>query len=173
MWRGDLWGMQLEKYQAAADGTLADLITAQVNPTAPNFLFLAQDPEVRHEYEKGWAINSLMKTHSIAIVTGHDSLAYSFREQELRKRLQDFTREDAGEARSKYGLGRDTADWTVEQTQKDIKAGGQILKASYRPFDERFTLYTGRAGGIHVRPRQEVMQHTCSLETWRLMLVDL
>ena len=163
VWRGDLWGKRLEKYQATADGTLINLKTTEVSPTAPNFLFLTHDTDVRHEYEKGWAINSVMPTNSIAIVTGHDSLAYAFSEHELRKRLRDFVEDDPEEARSKYGLGRDTADWTVEQAKKDLKAGGQVIKASYRPYDERFTFYTGRAGGFHVRPRQEVMQHLLSV----------
>jgi predicted helicase len=163
VWRGDLWGKRLEKYQATANGTLASLKTMEVNPTAPNFLFLTQDKDVRHEYEKGWAINSVMPTNSIAIVTGHDTLAYAFSEHEFSKRLRDFAEDDPEEARSKYGLGRDTADWTVEQAQKDIKAGGKVVKVSYRPYDERFTFYTGRAGGFHVRPRQEVMQHLLSV----------
>jgi predicted helicase len=162
VWRGDLWGKRLEKYQATADGTLAGLTATPANPTAPNFLFLIQDTNIRHEYEKGWSINSIMTANSIAIVTGHDSLAYAFSEQELRKRLQDFARDDPEEARSKYGLGRDTADWSVGQAQKDVKTGGQLVKTSYRPFDQRFTFYTGRARGFHVRPRQEVMQHLLS-----------
>jgi N-6 DNA Methylase len=104
VWRGDLWGKRLEKYQAAADGVLVSLKPMEVNPSAANFLFLIQDTDVRREYEKGWAINSILPTNSIAIVTGHDSLAYAFREHELRKRLRDFIEDDPEDARSKYGL---------------------------------------------------------------------
>lgn len=162
VWRGDLWGKRLEKYKATADGTVVGLITTQANPTTPNYLFLTQDADVRREYEKGWAINSIMTANSIAIVTGHDSLAYAFSEDELRKRLQAFVRQNSEEARSKFSLGKDTADWTVEQAQEDVNEGGQLVKASYRPFDERFTYYTGRVGGFHVRPRQEIMQYLLS-----------
>jgi predicted helicase len=161
VWRGDLWGKRLKKYQATADGVLRNLVTTQLNPDSPNYLFLTQDADIRREYENGWAIK-IMPTNSIAIVTGHDSLAYAFSESELRKQIRDFAESDPEKARSKYGLGRDTADWAVEEVQKDIKMGGRFVQASYRPFDERFTCYTGRAGGIHVRPRQEVMQHMLS-----------
>ncbi len=162
VWRGDLWGRRLEKYQTVSDGALGDLVSVEVNPSAPNFLFLTQDQDIRRDYEKGWSINLVMPTNSIAIVTGHDSLAYAFSEEETLRTPPGFCREDPEEARAKYGLGQDTADWTVNQIQDDIKAGGKLATASYRPFDERFTYYTGRVGGIHVRPRQEVMQHLTS-----------
>ena len=56
VWRGDLWGKRIEKYRAAADETLAGAWKSELNPSAPNYLFLIQDADVRREYENGWAV---------------------------------------------------------------------------------------------------------------------
>lgn len=162
VWRGDIWGRRLLKYQATANGTRSNLMITRLNPSAPNFLFLDQNANIGQEYEKNWAVNSIMPTNSIAIVTGHDSLAYAFDKYELKTRLRIFSEENPEVARSNNQLGRDTADWTIEQAQDDVKTGGQLVTANYRPFDERQTFYSGRVGGFHVRPRKEVMQYVLS-----------
>jgi len=35
----------------------------------------------------------------------------------------------------------------------------RFTKISYRPFDDRWTFYTGKSKGFHCMPRGEVMQH--------------
>jgi len=36
---------------------------------------------------------------------------------------------------------------------------GHIVKINYRPFDARFTFYTGNSKGFHCYPRNGIMQH--------------
>jgi len=162
VWKSDIWGKRLDKYRTIAGGSCTNLITSQANPVSPNFLYIIQDLNIAREYNRGWPINSILNKNSIAIVTGHDSFAYAFDQRELNKRLRDFVKEDTEVVRSKYKLGKDKADWSIDHTQSDIRAGGSVTSAYYRPFDFRFTLYTGRTAGFHVRPRKEVMQHLLS-----------
>jgi len=66
-------------------------------------------------------------------------------------------------ARQAYQLGRDARDWKIEFAQKDLKDSGlnndNIKPILYRPFDIRYTYYTGNSRGFHCMPRYDVMQH--------------
>ena len=57
----------------------------------------------------------------------------------------------------------DARDWKVELAQKDLKESGpdkeKIVPILYRPFDVRYTYYTGKSRGFHCMPRPEVMRH--------------
>jgi predicted helicase len=66
-------------------------------------------------------------------------------------------------ARQAYHLGSDTRDWKVKLAQDDLKQSGlnreNIRQILYRPFDIRYTCYTGNSRGFHCMPRPEVMQN--------------
>lgn len=75
----------------------------------------------------------------------------------------NFTKIDKELARRAYNLGKDVRDWKVELAQKDLIDIGldkkRIVPILYRPFDIRYTYYTGKSRGFHCMPRPEVMQH--------------
>ncbi|MDY6851987.1 MAG: type ISP restriction/modification enzyme, partial [Thermodesulfobacteriota bacterium] len=54
-------------------------------------------------------------------------------------------------------------DWKVHLAQADLQASGPVKKkitpVLYRPFDTRYTYYTGQTKGFICRPRQEIMGH--------------
>jgi len=67
------------------------------------------------------------------------------------------------EARAKYALGPDARDWQVRLAQQDLRRSGpstsHLVPILYRPFDVRWTYYTGHSRGFHCMPRGEVMGH--------------
>jgi predicted helicase len=75
----------------------------------------------------------------------------------------NFASLDPEIARQAYQLGDDVRDWKVKLAQEDLKKSGptkeNIVPILYRPFDIRFTYYTGRSKGFHCMPRGEVMRH--------------
>jgi hypothetical protein len=74
----------------------------------------------------------------------------------MESRISDFSRRDPEDARIHYHLGRDVRDWRVAWAQEDVKKGGRIIPIHYRPFDCRYTFYTGRSRGFHVYPRDNI-----------------
>ncbi len=61
-------------------------------------------------------------------------------------------------AREAFQLDKDARDWKVALAQQDVRREGgphhpYIIPILYRPFDKRYTYYTGRARGFHCRPR--------------------
>jgi hypothetical protein len=71
-----------------------------------------------------------------------------------------FSPEDA---RREFQLPPDVRDWKVTDAQADILRDGpkegRIRRFLYRPFDPRFTYYTGRARGFLGWPVERIARH--------------
>jgi predicted helicase len=77
--------------------------------------------------------------------------------------VKRFSSLSEDEARWEFSLGEDARDWKVSLAQQDIRdhklKQKSITSILYRPFDQRFTFYTGRTRGFICMPRTEVMSH--------------
>jgi predicted helicase len=163
VWRGDLWGRQLDKYKAVAEGTLENAKLEAIEPTAPYYLYHRQNIRIRAEYEKGMAIPEILAVNSVGVVTSRDHLAIHFTRQGLLHTVRNFASIDAEDARKIYALGKDVQDWKVAWAQEDVRASGPsdnyAVPILYRPFDVRWTYYTGKSSGFLVRPRPATMRN--------------
>jgi Type ISP C-terminal specificity domain/N-6 DNA Methylase len=159
----DLWGEREEKYAILSKKDVTTTEWKELTPTSPDYLLTPGSEELRQEYSGGWLLSDAMPVNSIGVVTARDSLTIHFTPDEVWKTVQDFVSLPVEEARSKYKLGKDVRDWKVEDAQKDLRATGMkkehIVPILYRPFDARFTYYTGKSRGFHCYPRREVMAH--------------
>ena len=104
--------------------------------------------------------------NSVGITTARDRLTIHYTEEELWRTVQDFATLPADEARAKYKLGNDARDWKVEFAQQDLEGSGpskdRVVPITYRPFDVRYTYYTGHSRGFHCMPRGAIMRHMFS-----------
>jgi predicted helicase len=102
-----------------------------------------------------------MPVNSVGIVTARDSLTIQWSEQEIWDIINDFVNLSPEQARIKYNLGKDSQDWKIDLAQKDIKQSNlstdKLTRILYRPFDKRYTYYTGNSRGFHCRARSNVM----------------
>lgn len=163
LFHADLWGEREAKYQWLASNNLESTPWKPVSPNAPSYQFVPQDEKLRDEYEKGWKVTDIMPINSVGIVTARDELTIWNTPEAVWKTVSDFVSRSPEDAREKYDLGPDARDWKVELAQKDLKKSGpskdRIKPILYRPFDVRYTYYTGHSRGFQCRPRQEVMEH--------------
>lgn len=181
-----LWGMR-EVYENTPDGrkpfggkyhwlwennvqsTTWDTLT----PQPPFYLFMPQDTVLLPEYERGWKITEIFTKYSDGIVTARDSLTICDDNDEVWKKINDLIGLPQEEYRNKYNVGTDSTDWKIFSAQKDIKLSGplksNLCKILYRPFDIRFTYYTGTTNGFHSRARREIMQHFTNLHNFGLV----
>jgi hypothetical protein len=134
-----------------------------LQPHSPFYLLVPQNVDLLAEYEQGWKVTEMMPVNSVGIVTARDNLTIHYTQKSLLDTLQTFGQLDSEQARHQYELGEDTRDWKVSLAQQDIQEHGvqdQYLQSIlYRPFDTRYTYYTGKTRGFHCMPRLEVMQH--------------
>jgi predicted helicase len=166
IFHADLWGKRQAKYRSCLEMDFDNVSWNEIQPNSPSYLFIPQDESRRAEYENGWKITDIFPLNSVGIVTARDDLTIQFTADEVRKTVLDFSALPVEEARRKYHLGKDARDWKVQLAQEDLRNSGlaedKIVPVSYRPFDTRYTYYTGHSRGFHCMPRGEVMRHMLS-----------
>jgi predicted helicase len=158
----ELWGSRKSKYEVLASTDAAQTKWTTVKPAAPFYLLVPQDGGLRSEYEQGWRTTDIFPLHGVGAVMARDSITVAFDEQQLRRRLQEFVALPPEEARTRFGLGKDARDWKVETAQSDLRispARDRILEMVYRPFDCRWTCYTGKSRGLYASACSNVLSH--------------
>ena len=173
LFHGDLWGKRDQKYENLY-GNLAHEISQKTDSREPHYVFVPRDYKLLSRYENGFSINDLMPIGSVGIITARDSLAIHSTVEDVESIVVDFASLDAEEARHKYSLGKDTRDWKVHLAQRDLNetgvSGKLIYPVSYRPFDTRYTYYTGKTKGFICMPRNQVMPHLLDADNFSLTI---
>lgn len=162
VFHADLFGLRKNKYAALEETDLITTPWSELTPFSPSFYFDPLDAELLREYERGTPVIELMPLYSVGIVTARDDLTISFEAQEIICRAKKFAELSPSDAKLEFDIAKESQDWKVTRAQADLLDGGiesGAREIAYRPFDIRWTIYTGRARGFHCRPRAEVMNH--------------
>ena len=161
----DIWGSREEKYRVLSATDVQTTPWAELAPTSPLYLFVPHRAELedREKYEEGWAVPDIFQMSSLGIVTARDKLAIHHTPEEVWRTVTDFISHSEANAREKYQLPRDSSDWSIASAQADLREHPDVEQyikpISYRPFDTRFTYYTGHSHGFHCRPRPTISRH--------------
>lgn len=134
-----------------------------LNPESPNYLLVPENSSMRNEYSKYWKITDIFPINNIGIVTSRDDLTIKSTPEEVWDNISDFSTLEVETARTKYHLGKDSLEWKVSKAQEDLQKTGLrkelIIPILYRPFDQRYTYYTGHSRGFMCRPTSDIMSH--------------
>jgi len=158
----DLYGRREEKYSFLLNNNLQTVPWRELELTDPQYFFTLKDFSLQGEYEKGFSVQELFPVNSTGIVTARDNFTIHNTGQEVKNTINEFTKLDIETARDRFDLGKDVRDWSVAGAKRDLTINpdfGKIVEISYRPFDKRFTYYTGNSRGFHCMPRGNVMRH--------------
>lgn len=159
----DLWGLRERKYKRLNEGHIVATEWSELTPSNPYYMFVKRNESDLEEYMHGWKITDIFPINSVGIVTARDALTINWSNKEVGETISEFAALKPEDARQRYDLGKDARDWKVELAQRDLKDSGlspkKISPILYRPFDARYTYYTGRSRGFHCMPRPEVMRH--------------
>ena len=162
----DLWGNRSTKYEILNQSCIDDVDWKTLAPQLPFYLFCPQNTDFLTEYNEGWKITELMPVNSTGIVTARDHFAIQWSSEDIWNIIKSFVSLPIEEARKKYSLGNDARDWKVELAQLDVRKSKidreNIKPVLYRPFDVRYTYFTGNSRGFHCTPRGDVMRHMLS-----------
>ncbi len=105
----------------------------------------------------------MFPNNSVGIVTARDKLAVQWSREQMKQVAAEFAELSEEKARERFNLGRDARDWKVSWAQGDInshpEADEYVKPILYRPFDRRWTYYTGQTRGFICMPRPGVMRH--------------
>ena len=161
----DLYGNRKGKYQFLWDHDLLRIGFRELEPQPPQYFFVPKDYRLQAEYDKGISLTELFPVNSVGIVTARDNFTIYHTPQELQTAIAEFRNLDDEAARARFALGRDVRDWKVALARQDLEENvfgqnqGETVPINYRPFDTRYTYYTGNSKGFHCMPRGEVMRH--------------
>ena len=169
----ECWGTRASKndWLLAHDIATADWI--EVRPGPAFYLFKPFESVGTAEYDEWSLVTDVFPVNSVGVVTARDALTVRWSAQEIWQVASEMARGHAEEMRHKYGLGRDVQDWKVAWAQEDLRRTGpsenNVVPMLYRPFDTRFTYFTGESRGFLCRPRADVMKHMLAGENVALM----
>jgi hypothetical protein len=178
VWYCDVWGAREAKYDLLRTATLESIRWTPLTPRAPMYLFVPQDTALEAEYLQGWRIPDIFPVHSVGIVTARDGLTIHRTPDAVWQTVCELVALEPEAARERFRLGKDVRDWSVARAQQDLREAGvpdesakaRIVPILYRPFDVRYTFYTGRSRGFHCMPRPEVMRHLLAGENVALVV---
>jgi type I restriction-modification system DNA methylase subunit len=163
VWYSDLWGDRDSKYATLGDGQMAQTSWKELTPRGNMYLFVPQDTTRAAEYEQWPKVTEIFPISSTGIVTARDELTIQFTPEQVWQTVNRFISMPPEEAREAFHLGKDAQDWKVQLAQDDVRRSGpkrdNIVPILYRPFDVRYTYYTGHSRGFLCRPRAEVMRN--------------
>ena len=159
----DVYGKRDYKYDFLTKNNFEKIPYTLIPNKSPMYYMVQKDFKKEADYEKGFSVNDLFLSNSIGVVTARDKLTIKETKDEVIATISDFSNIEIEEARKKYSLGKDARDWQVSLAQKDLRESNlsdeKIVTISYRPFDDKWTFYTGKSKGFHCMPRGQVMKH--------------
>ncbi|MBW2027186.1 MAG: DNA methyltransferase, partial [Deltaproteobacteria bacterium] len=171
----ELWGLREAKYKWLAQNDVSTTSWIEIHPRPEFYLFVPRDEVELERYSSFPKVTDIFEKYSVGIVTARDRLTIHWTPDQVWTTVLNFSRMDPEMAREAYELSKDARDWKVTLAQQDLKDSGpsrdRIVPILYRPFDVRYTYYTGRSRGFHCRPRAEIMRNMLDRNNLALMTV--
>ena len=162
----DLWGERQRKYSVLAESDITTTNWEELIPESPSYLFRPWDTDQGRDYTSWPGITKIMPVNSTGVLTARDRLTIQHTAAEAIQVVRDFVDRAPETARTKYRLPKDGGGWTIRLAQDDLTDSGVneelVTPILYRPFDVRYTYFTGNSQGFIWRPRTEVMRHMLS-----------
>jgi predicted helicase len=158
----DLWGIREEKYSALNRMCIDTTPTNRIPFVPDYYFFVPRDFAYRDEYDSCILLRDVFEEDNTGIQTKRDSLTIQFDRTGIRNAVEDVIRLSEANLRTRYNLPEDGRDWQVSSAKKDIgrKIDDRcICRILYRPFDWRWTYFTGKTKGFLAYPRRETMLH--------------
>ncbi len=162
----DVYGERAEKYAFLAQNDLNSIEWLELTPREPFYSLLPLETRLLDEYEQGFSVQDMFQVGSTGICSQRDHVVFHKDKESLLELLKDFSTLEPNELRRKYDIGNDGRDWRLEYAIRDVRANADnlekyIVLCQYRPFDYRWTYYTGKSKSFIAYPRGEVFKHIC------------
>jgi predicted helicase len=163
IWQADLRGTREDKYAYLEQHESKEMSWHELRPRGEAYLLIPRDNTLASTYEMMPSLRDVFKLHNVGLYTSRDALTIHFDVESAWRAVSRFAAMPSEEARTFFSLPNDVRDWKVSLAQEDLQRSGpcrdNIVPILYRPFDIRYTYYTGHSRGFMCMPRNEVMHH--------------
>ncbi len=162
----EIWGLKNDKFDYLTTHSAGNTKWSDITPKSPDYMFKKSNTDsLRDEYYANLSIDEIFTEKSNGFQTSNDELVITFDKKTIAHIIKEIAELPIEEGRTKYGkpATNSGSGWIFENARSDIIKSetnpNNIAEALYRPYDYRYTYYTGRSNGIHERPRGKVMSN--------------
>lgn len=160
VYQSDLYGKRMQKFNSLKSDSIE---TIKWNELPDDNDVWKTEGKGKKEYLKNFSVAELFPVSNTGVCSQRDIIAIRESKESIQVVLNDFVQLDEEGIISKYNLKKDGRDWKVSTAKKDVENSGAqdslITKIDYRPFDTRFTYFTGNSKGFIAYPRGAVFSH--------------
>lgn len=156
----DIWGIRIQKFEQLLHNDVS-FVELSIDPEMAYFVPISQEKnDNKPSYDNGVSISELFLRYNSGIYTRNDQLCIQTTNDEMNDIVNSFITYDVEQLRQMYNLGIDKDNWKVCDAKSDIMLmDGSSVQIAFRPFDSRWTYFTGRSGGFISRPCGDIMSH--------------
>ncbi len=169
VYHGELWGGRDDKNETLWASKVSQLSATALPHKAPQFPFVPRDYGLEKDYANGFSIVELMPVNVTGIVSMGDGFIIADTKAALRANI-DYLQSSgctAADLKARYGLGKNYADWVMENRPHVNFDTSRVTTIAYRPFDNRWTYFDNK---LLWRWRESVMRHLVAKPNLNLML---
>lgn len=167
----ELFGSRELKYEFLGRTSLREIDWQLIEIEKRNLFFIRQNLSLQNTYDNSFGLAQLFKTYSSGIKTAKDEITIQFDPDNIREVVDCFLQNDVESLNKKFSV-KENSGWSIAKARMDLlERRGQFRKILYRPFDNRFTYYSGKASGFMERPRNETMKHFTLIDNLGLVTV--
>lgn len=158
----DFWGKREQKYSALVSSSLSNVDFHDATPASRPWRFKPTDRNLEMQYQSGFSTADIFSPNgrpAPGIVTTQDQFAISWSAAEAIEKVVILLRSlDETDARRHFRLCSTTQwDYTTAKQELSVDLARNLLaQISYRPFDDRWTIYSSH---VAVHRRERVMAH--------------
>ncbi len=158
----NLYGKREAKYNFLFENSLKTTPYKEIEYSNPSYFFIPKDFEVKNEYEIGIYLLDLFKENSLGVLSKNDSVTIEFEKSTLKERIVNFRNLGVEELRKSYYIKTDSRDWMLSKAKDDLVQNydeQNFKNISYRPFDNRWTYFTGKPKGFFAYSQNRIMKN--------------
>jgi predicted helicase len=156
----DLYGKREMKYDFLSENALQNIDFLELKPEKPYLFFVPKSTIGSANYDKGFKVDEIFSNNNVGFVTAIDGFNISMSINESKSKINDILNLDENAWRLKYNRTKDAQSWQYKWAKTDAEKHKDFdfQVVNYRPFDNRWTLYTGNSGGLYARPSLQIMK---------------
>lgn len=160
VFHSEIQGKREFKYDFLNERNFKTITWVNIKYQEPYNFFVPKDFKLEKENSNGFKVTELFELNSNGLETHKDEITIQHKKTDLSKIVKDFVELSENEIKTKYSITKEGSEWQVSYAKKDAeKYPNSITSLVYRPFDNRFTLFTPNSKGFLARPRFNVLKH--------------
>lgn len=160
----DLLGKRELKYSFLVENSIKTIPFKTIPNQAPMYFMVAKNFAVEEEYSRGIKLSDLFILNGNGIVSKRDNVAFQGTKEKIQSIVKDFHELNCEEIKHKFNkVSWESRDGKVEFCKNNVMEFGLdeklFVQCEYRPFDKKWTYYTGKSKGFIGWPVKQIMRH--------------